>query len=67
MNKLQLKELKQALIRKSAGKSAEYVALVKGSQAVVFPADHETRYKHYIRKGYIHVMSALDGDVLPLY
>lgn len=67
MNKLQLKELQQDLIRESLGEPIEYVALVKGSQAVIFPAACKTRYNHYIGKGFIHIMSALDGDILPLY
>lgn len=67
MNKLQLKEIEQDLIRESLGETIEYVALVKGSQAVIFPAAYITRYHYYISRGYIHMMSALDGDILPLY
>ena len=67
MNSLQIKEVEQDLIRQSKGDTVEYVALVKGSQAVIFPGWWKTRYNHYISNGYVHMMSALDGDLLPLY
>lgn len=67
MNKLQMKEFKRTLAIKSRGNSTEYVAMVKGNNGVIFPASDEDRYKHYLDRGYNHVMSALDGDVLELF
>lgn len=67
MNALQLKNLKKDLFYKSRGKRTEYVAMVNGNYGVVLPASDKDRYKHYLDRGYVHVMSALDGDVLELF
>jgi len=67
MNALQLKNLKKDLFYKSRGKTTEYVAMVNGNYGVVLPASDKDRYKHYLDRGYAHVMSALDGDVLELF
>ena len=66
MNKLQLRNLKRQLIRESKGKTTEYAALIKGNTGVIIPGWQKTRYDHYIKAGYIHVMSGLDGDVLEM-
>lgn len=67
MNNLQMKELKKKLVFKSRGKTTEYVAMVNGNYGVVFPTSDKDRYKHYLDRGYAHVMSALDGDVMELF
>ena len=66
MNKLQIKSLKRKLILESKGKTTEYAALIKGNSWVIIPGWHKTRYDQYIKAGYIHVMSGLDGDVLEM-
>ena len=66
MNKLQIRNLKRQLIRESKGKTTEYAALIKGNSGVIIPGWQKTRYDHYIKEGYIHVLSALDGDVLEM-
>jgi hypothetical protein len=67
MNKLQLKNLERECIRKSHGKATKYAALVKGNSAVVISAKDTTRYSHYLREGYTHIMSAIDGNVMELF
>ncbi len=67
MNKLQMQELKKKLVSKSRGKRTEYITMVNGNYGVVLPANDKDRYKHYLDRGYVHVMSALDGDVLELF
>lgn len=67
MNALQLKSLKKDLFYESRGKTTEYVAMVKGNYGVMFCASDKERFTHYLNEGYIHVMSALDGNVLELF
>ena len=67
MNKLQLRNGKKELIRQSLGEPVEYVAMVKGSKAAIFPGACKTRYNFCITNGFVHVMSALDGDVMELF
>ena len=66
MNKLQIRKLKRQLLLESMGKTTEYAALIKGNSGVIIPGWQKTRYGHYIKEGYIHVMSGLDGDILEM-
>ena len=66
MHKLQIRNLTRKLIRESKGKTTEYAALIKGNSGVIIPGWQKTRYDYYIKAGYIHVMSGLDGDVLEM-
>lgn len=63
---MKIRNIKRQLIRESKGKTTEYAALIKGNSAVIIPGWQKTRYDHYIKAGYIHILSCLDGDVLEM-
>ena len=66
MDKQQIRNLKRQLIRESKGKTTTYAALIKDNSGVIIPGWQKTRYDYYIKEGYIHVMSGLDGDILEM-